>query len=342
MGETAGVHVVPGAHTPKSESRAAARVTSLFALTRHASTAPAALPAQLPDWGAVLAGSRAAEPARDGLATGGGPASGGRGRSSAPAKKESARAKTVRERAARSKAAKAADTEEEVDEGDEEEMDEGEVLKSMGKGPFTAEEIRRQRRCAGGGEGGKHEGNNAFRPIAPPPPSRAVCSHASASHPRMLSNRESARRSRRRKLEHVHTLQGQIDVLRAEGAAVAAKLREAEQRADAAARENRGLKAEVERLHSIAARAAADGCGGSLLGSGEPVKRIASLPRIASAEHIAKRMREAAAGEGAGNESPRGFVPFRSIRSFENLAGLGVTGSAGQQHTAVAASGGGL
>jgi hypothetical protein len=42
----------------------------------------------------------------------------------------------------------------------------------------------------------------------------------------MLSNRESARRSRRRKLEHVSTLEGQINMHKAENMALVERLRE--------------------------------------------------------------------------------------------------------------------
>ena len=65
---------------------------------------------------------------------------------------------------------------------------------------------------------------------------------------RMLSNRESARRSRRRKLEQVAVLDQQINGHKAENAALVERLREMEQRAESVIRENAGLKAEVERL----------------------------------------------------------------------------------------------
>ena len=77
---------------------------------------------------------------------------------------------------------------------------------------------------------------------------------------RMLSNRESARRSRRRKLEHVAVLEGQIAAHKAENAQVMERLREMEQRAESAIRENAGLKAEVDRL-TAALREAAAGAG---------------------------------------------------------------------------------
>ena len=144
----------------------------------------------------------------------------------------------------------------------------------------------------------------------------------------MLSNRESARRSRRRKLEHVHTLQAQINVLRSEAAALVERLRDAELRAEATLRENVMLKVELERMATSMREASLGGAGaaGGLLG--KPVDRMAagSLPRIASTEHIAKRLRE---GEEGGTDSPRGFVPFRSLRSYENLLALEAQGAAG-------------
>jgi len=197
----------------------------------------------------------------------------------------------VRERASAAKASRAAEEDEEGEE--EEEMDEGEVLKSMGKGPFTAEEIRRQRR--------------------------------------MLSNRESARRSRRRKLEHVHTLQSQIDALQAEGAAVVERLREAEQRANALLRENMGLRAEVERLGGSQPGLGAGGAPRPVRGGG----RAGPMPRIPSSELLAKRLRESGPGDGGDDpsgaplfatDSPRGFVPFSSLKSYEDLRKLAMGG----------------
>ena len=97
----------------------------------------------------------------------------------------------------------------------------------------------------------------------------------------MLSNRESARRSRRRKLEHVAVLEGQIAAHKAENAQVMERLREMEQRAESAIRENAGLKAEVDRL-TAALREAAAGAGSKAM------ERSSSLQRIASAGTLAK------------------------------------------------------
>jgi len=119
----------------------------------------------------------------------------------------------------------------------------------------------------------------------------------------MLSNRESARRSRRRKLEHVHTLQQQIDALRADLAGAAERLREAEQRGAQLLRENAALRAEL-------------GGGEPSGGRGRGARAAAAaVPRVPSSELLARR--EVGAGE-----EPRGFVPFRSLKSYENLLKL--------------------
>ena len=134
---------------------------------------------------------------------------------------------------------------------------------------------------------------------------------------RMLSNRESARRSRRRKLEHVAVLDQQINGHKAENAALVERLREMEQRAESVIRENAGLKAEVERLTAALRGAAAGGKG---------VERSSSLQRIASAGTLAAgpkaTLGDGTASPAIGEESPRGFVPFRSLQSYENLLSL--------------------
>jgi hypothetical protein len=252
---------VPRAAPPRAAAPPRCLAQPDAAARRHAAPllAPTALPVVfppvLPDWGKVLAG-RAAEAAAAAGASA--PPSAGKAKAPAPAKvKESARAKAAKERAAAAAAElAAAEDDDEDDDPDGEEYDEADVLKSMGKGPFTAEEIRRQRRCGADAltpdqladpRGGSVAARRA-RAV------RAAASHALPAHARgarrrgashaahrltrrcpgcvfasarararapffasprlarscsMLSNRESARRSRRRKLEHVHTLQGQ-------------------------------------------------------------------------------------------------------------------------------------
>lgn len=132
---------------------------------------------------------------------------------------------------------------------------------------------------------------------------------------RMLSNRESARRSRRRKLEHVSTLEGQIAVHKAETAAVLERLQLTEQRMESVLRENGGLKAEMERLRAQLQEAAAGGKG---------MERSLSLQRIASTGNLVKSSLGGgdASPQIGGDDSPRGFVPFRSLQSYENLLSL--------------------
>lgn len=65
---------------------------------------------------------------------------------------------------------------------------------------------------------------------------------------RMISNRESARRSRRRKLEHVQCLDGQIQAMARENHALLSRLQASEQRAHDAGVDNTRLKEELESL----------------------------------------------------------------------------------------------
>ncbi|XP_043714994.1 bZIP transcription factor RISBZ4 [Telopea speciosissima] len=65
---------------------------------------------------------------------------------------------------------------------------------------------------------------------------------------RMVSNRESARRSRRRKQEHLVELESQVDKLRGENASLYKKLNDATQQFHEAATDNRVFKSDVEAL----------------------------------------------------------------------------------------------
>jgi len=134
---------------------------------------------------------------------------------------------------------------------------------------------------------------------------------------RMLSNRESARRSRRRKLEHVAVLDQAINGHKAENQQLIDRYREMEQRTESALRENALLKAEVERL-TMALRDAAAG--------GKAVERVSSLQRIASGGALAAgggpKVGDGTSSPAIGDDSPRGFVPFRSLQSYENLLSL--------------------
>ena len=131
---------------------------------------------------------------------------------------------------------------------------------------------------------------------------------------RMLSNRESARRSRRRKLEHVSTLEGQIAMHKAENQAIVERLQQTEQRMEAIVRENAALKAELERLQTQLAAG----------GGGKDMVRSSSLQRLAEAGLA--RGGGAISPQIGGDDSPRGFVPFRSLQSYENLLSLQAQG----------------
>ena len=58
--------------------------------------------------------------------------------------------------------------------------------------------------------------------------------------------------------------------------------------------------------------------GGGGLGLGGGMPRVGSMPRVPSAERLTKRLRD----DSPAADSPRGFVPFRSLRSYENLLSL--------------------
>ncbi|KAL4625781.1 hypothetical protein ACB092_05G049000 [Castanea dentata] len=67
---------------------------------------------------------------------------------------------------------------------------------------------------------------------------------------RMLSNRESARRSRRRKQAHLTELETQVSQLRVENSSLLKRLTEINQKYSDAAVDNRVLKADVETLRA--------------------------------------------------------------------------------------------
>ncbi|KAJ0015279.1 hypothetical protein Pint_20499 [Pistacia integerrima] len=67
---------------------------------------------------------------------------------------------------------------------------------------------------------------------------------------RMLSNRESARRSRRRKQAHLTELETQVSQLRVENSSLLKRLTDISQKYNEAAVDNRVLKADVETLRA--------------------------------------------------------------------------------------------
>ncbi|WCJ43886.1 Basic-leucine zipper (bZIP) transcription factor family protein [Euphorbia peplus] len=124
---------------------------------------------------------------------------------------------------------------------------------------------------------------------------------------RMLSNRESARRSRRRKQAHLTELETQVSELRVENSSLQKRLSDINQKYNEAAVDNRVLKADVETLRAkvkmaeqtvkrITGLDAADissveNVSGATTLSGSKMGRTASLQRVASLEHLEKRIR---------------------------------------------------
>mmetsp|Transcript_6048 Transcript_6048/g.21201 ORF Transcript_6048/g.21201 Transcript_6048/m.21201 type:complete len:240 (-) Transcript_6048:176-895(-) len=148
----------------------------------------------------------------------------------------------------------------------------------------------------------------------------------------MLSNRESARRSRRRKLEHLSTLEQQLNAVTASHDEVSARLADVEARYETALRDCAALRAEVDRLQGLLQPGSRAGASGATEAT-RPLPRPGSLQLLtesaaqaaASGEPPAKRPKgespEVGGGAGGG-EAPRGFVPFRSLKSYENLLSL--------------------
>ena len=135
---------------------------------------------------------------------------------------------------------------------------------------------------------------------------------------RMLSNRESARRSRRRKLEHVATLEAQIAHLSNDLNAALQHLRTSEMRNAELTRENVTLRAEKERHLQLLRDAGQAGVGVTMPKSAPAMERKSSLQRISSNGDIKGELGKGSPTIGSGS----GFVPFRSIQSYENLLAL--------------------
>mmetsp|Transcript_10692 Transcript_10692/g.65928 ORF Transcript_10692/g.65928 Transcript_10692/m.65928 type:complete len:272 (-) Transcript_10692:1695-2510(-) len=130
---------------------------------------------------------------------------------------------------------------------------------------------------------------------------------------RMLSNRESARRSRRRKQEHLGNLESQIAALNKTNSELQEKLLETEEMLKKATEEARKYREEVAALK--------EGNGGS----SRKVERSDSMQKIASAEHLHKKMHHSGAAEGGC--SPKS-VPNNSALHSQSRMGTAHTASA--------------
>lgn len=133
---------------------------------------------------------------------------------------------------------------------------------------------------------------------------------------RMLSNRESARRSRRRKQAHLSELEMQVAQLRAENNTLVQRFQEINHKFQEAAVDNRVLKADCEALRAKVNMAARDLMTrhGTIPGGGQFIldpslrtymmplygadyeprderRTASSMQRVASLEHLHKRMR---------------------------------------------------
>ena len=135
---------------------------------------------------------------------------------------------------------------------------------------------------------------------------------------RMLSNRESARRSRRRKLEHVATLEAQIANVSNDLNAALQHLRTSEMRNAELTRENIALRAEKDRHLQLLRDAGQAGAGVTTPKSAPAMERKSSLQRISSNGDIKGELGKGSPSIGSGS----GFVPFRSVQSYENLLAL--------------------
>ncbi|BAT87965.1 hypothetical protein LR48_Vigan10g152900 [Vigna angularis] len=116
---------------------------------------------------------------------------------------------------------------------------------------------------------------------------------------RMLSNRESARRSRRRKQAHLSELETQVSQLRGENSSLLKRLTDVNHRYNSAAVDNRVLKADVETLRAKVKMAE------------ETVKRISGLNPMFHAMTEMSSMEIAMFDESRSETSGGGAVPVQ-------------------------------
>lgn len=169
---------------------------------------------------------------------------------------------------------------------------------------------------------------------------------------RMLSNRESARRSRKRKMEHVHVLENQVHLfpciflsaletrskresdefthffplvgfsfgfpaeqvnhLKSEKESLLNRVHELEHRYEVTLRETAAMRAEVDRLHGLLAANGIDHRPLAHFSRGPGPSQDERPNQGSNQDDTASR----------GNASQRGFVPFRSVKSYENLLSM--------------------
>uniref|UniRef100_A0A0D6QRE8 BZIP domain-containing protein n=1 Tax=Araucaria cunninghamii TaxID=56994 RepID=A0A0D6QRE8_ARACU len=101
---------------------------------------------------------------------------------------------------------------------------------------------------------------------------------------RMLSNRESARRSRRRKQAHLSDLEMQVAQLRVENASLFKRLTEMNQKYNEAAVDNRVLKADVEALRAKVKMA--EDMVARVTGSTHPLQSTGQIPATSTVQYM--------------------------------------------------------
>uniref|UniRef100_A0A7N0U9U6 BZIP domain-containing protein n=1 Tax=Kalanchoe fedtschenkoi TaxID=63787 RepID=A0A7N0U9U6_KALFE len=142
---------------------------------------------------------------------------------------------------------------------------------------------------------------------------------------RMESNRESARRSRKRKQAQLQDLESQVDQLRGENASLFKQLSSAAQQFKDAATNNRVLKSDVEALRAHVKLADEMVARGSLTSSlNHLLQTHLSLP-LAMSSHGLNRL---------ANVSPTMTIPGEEASFTGNISAAGQTAtSLGQQHS---------